>query len=526
MSSLQLKTRHPRAPSPLHLSASNVSKRRNPGPQESSDTPSRLFLALNRQEPFTIATDFGTECEESVQPSGSEYQGPRNSPVASVTETENLTRKSKPQSCSKRESEKPRLKIITNGLTGSPGGNRGPQQLEARHRSRHGWVAKDLQDEPSSDSWTGDEWYYPGARNDTLSKGSCQQSRTSFKVDSQPLAAPHHQSIEGYPRSPLLHGCNRSPNHSWSKGTSEYKVSPRDQSFASTIRSLAHEHLMQADRNTMTRQCATGANTSLPGAISFTNSACEVQGTATPSKYARTRPGPRWLQEDKHVAQLPSESDNSSFDQFRSYYRGSISVKLVPGEFEDFSPVIVMHSSSESATTSRQTSCGSSGSGIVRADAMTATLVPIAETLPNSSTMLKSDNLPEPRLSTERSKIGEQSREEDGVPLLGDRNFLFSHERSRMSPEASLPATPRRKGSISIDDADDADIEDGDDEGHMTPLSPNVEVQRGPRRQRHCRADSRNENNLTGGKKRCGSLWSDGVIERLGASPSKKQTSE
>lgn len=70
---------------------------------------------------------------------------------------------------------------------------------------------------------------------------------------------------------------------------------------------------------------------------------------------AHTRP--RWeLQANKQPSQSTRDKSNTRSLRLRSYYPGSISVRQVPGEYEPFSPIMVMHSDSSSSSTSRKTS--------------------------------------------------------------------------------------------------------------------------------------------------------------------------
>lgn len=69
---------------------------------------------------------------------------------------------------------------------------------------------------------------------------------------------------------------------------------------------------------------------------------------------------------------------------------------------------------------------------------------------------------------------------------------------------------------------------DADDEKEiLSPLSPDVEIHRGPRRQRHrtrfaARLEQADTNEAAASKKRCASYYDEDVLNQLGASPGKK----
>lgn len=74
---------------------------------------------------------------------------------------------------------------------------------------------------------------------------------------------------------------------------------------------------------------------------------------------------------------------------------------------------------------------------------------------------------------------------------------------------------------------------DDSDSGELTPLSPNVKIERGSRQHRDANmvsrsawADSGYQNEPSSSRKRCGSDWNDKVLEKMGASPGKKRDAE
>ncbi|KAF1344638.1 hypothetical protein BDV97DRAFT_402414 [Delphinella strobiligena] len=299
----------------------------------------------------------------------------------------------------------------------------------------------------------------------------------------------------------------------------------------------------------------------------------------------RVHTRPRWeLQANGQSSQSSrDESDNRSL-RFRSYYPGSISVRQVPGEYEPFSPIMVMHSESSSSSTSRKTSLESCTGmsarvdtepmssilespekAVVQSDSITnASTEPGEGTTSFSSISLHSTEYHVPSSShlsstvpSRRSSLSgspaapwspvsphfqesprqhaalqqaqhrastseEQYLDEAHIPLLA------THLREGPEESAALlafrPITPMAREELH--DMDDTETEDG----QLTPLSPKVKIERGTWQHRDtniasrsARADSGYENESSLGRKRCGSNWNDEVLEKMGASPGKKR---
>lgn len=299
---------------------------------------------------------------------------------------------------------------------------------------------------------------------------------------------------------------------------------------------------------------------------------------------AHTRP--RWeLQANEQPSTWTKDTSSTRSLRFRSYYPGSISVRQVPGEYEPFSPIMVMHYDSSLSSTSRKTSIESCtgmsahvdtypmncilespDKAVVQVDSIRNTSTgPGEETSSSSSILLHSPEYHVTSGSHLSSTVPSQGSSLSGSPAapwspvsphfqesprqgaaLGQTQHRSSISGEQYSDEAHTPLlathfcdegpallalrpmTPTARQESSR--VNDTDVEDG---GGLTPLSPNVEIKRGSWQHRDAnmvsrsaRADSGHEDERSWSRKRCGSNWNDEVLEKMGASPGKKRDAE
>ena len=476
-------------------------------------------------------------------------------------------------------------------------------------RQIHGDRLHAEMDYESSDSWSDDgEFYYRQQRKANRPQGPAKQSQQT------PLKTEHRSETHGQVVS-LQSGTGDSCVRRWLEGNGPYvdavvdgQPGPLHFEESATVTEadaqMSLEESIQPSFDAVNDAYGEDKpQISSPESYRPLSPALEQRESVTGGYGGHaqtcTQP-PRWQQPGSRMAQAVSTNDRTraKSSRVKSYYRGSVSVQLVPGESGGFSPVMVLHSSSSSANTTRhpshsshlgETNHASSGSNAMgtipepydRPDASVFTLpdkkrsqgaevaeeggVPIDIEMASSYAVHSPDYSAvtglSPTASPDRSVSVEptvsrspmspqfldspksrrhywpvlcndpkdirQHLDEICTPLLGDDDFLFRHEKLGRppAPTAAPPSTPKAEADSAS--TNDADIED---EGAMTPLSPNVEVfRRHKRTRKHVRdnrADSGHDGTASDMRKRCASYHDDKGLEEMGASPGKKRSSK
>lgn len=514
---------------------------------------------------------------------------------------------------------KPGLCIVTKGLQ---------SMQDEKQPSMDDTTCPDILDQLSSDSWSGDEVFYPNAGHDAHPRRQ-QEKKSHMAIN--PSLSP--LLLRDSPEKDIAIEPDQGPwlNHlGWPCTTYVHPSMINQASLGcepqGALALVDHHHASESNQVPSEGSYRNTDDSSpwCPVSPDLTNVGVSDRDGIESKQRASKQPAWRRSITGEVPVDTVSEDNKKLYSRISSYYHGSISVKHIPGDTGKLSPIIVFHSSSASAATSRHTSQGSAVGETSQVDAQTECGGVLLSTIPESpdkaiapladlglfqsatsdlehyrkaeegqmgpgiaaqtekcstlgpdwnpwnespspkscrihggvqdfdssvetsrvSSLLGSPTVPWSPVSPDTGnnprwrecqwiserQISEQSTGENSqevyMPLLADRDFLFSHERTKSTlvAEHMVVATPNNKRESSS--ANDGDVED---EGELTPLSPDVLVYRRLRRPRYSararrehRTDSASEVEGSETRKRCASYYDDSILEKIGASPGKK----